>query len=136
LLLLCGCIHFCRLELRSTGDEPLALKTRAIQSQVGSVLTDAGFTQLTGRDYTEKLKLDPGLVAEWHCLASKGFWAGLTVEMYARGNVISVVISSGKYQSGKGAQSACNVLERLIAEKFPDVDIRVTSQTYPSPFAP
>jgi hypothetical protein len=103
---------------------------------MGSELMSAGFTQLTGRDYEERLKLDPELVAEWHGWGGKGFWAGLIVQMYARGDAISLVIISGKYQSGKDADRACSVLQRLIAEKFPDVDIRVTSWMYPSPFAP
>ncbi len=97
-----------------------------------AVLTVSHFVPIKDERYTRKRKQAPHFVAEWNRTGPEY----INVEMFVEPNLILLVVSSGKFVSREGVEQTHTVLQEMITKKFPDLKIRVTSETFFSPFAP
>src|SRR5258707_6882292 len=97
-----------------------------------AVLTVSHFVPIKDERYTRKRKQASHFVAEWNRTGPEY----INVEMFVEPNLILLVVSSGKFVSREGVEQTHTDLQEMITKKFPDLKIRVTSETFFSPFSP
>jgi hypothetical protein len=133
LVMLTGCMHFSEVEVRSSDSGVLIPDAKAVEKEVGDVLATSNFAPVLDKRFEQHQRANPNFVAEWERREDRGFWHGteyMSVEMYAKGDLIRLVVSSGTGARKDVVEAIRVTLAKMIRDKFPDLKVDVRSSSY------
>jgi hypothetical protein len=132
---LSGCLSYSsRVELRASDSSTLVKESADIRREVDAALIADGF-KLDSEENVSKLRqYYPNLVAGWSRLGPSSFLMGtkfVQVRLEVAPDLVLVLVQSGKNQGNEeGVATTSALLKRVLAEKFPMLQIKVESWGY------